>query len=151
MSPPTPDPTVTPIDFSQTALAQPYSRFYAKVIDNLFTPAECADLLALAQSSDGESDPWSPAGLSAGADGKQTVHSNFRNSDRVLVVDAEAARQIYEKLKPYVEEIHDIRPEGHWATITGRIGMKHAPAWTLVGYVPHFTTAPQIYTYFVSS
>jgi len=139
----TPNPTVTPIDFSQTALAQQYSLFYAKVIDDLFTPAECADLLALAQSSDGESDPWSPAGLSAGTDGKQTVHSNFRNSDRVLVFDTEVAQRIYEKLKPYVEEIHEIRPEGQWATITGKIGRKHAPTWTLVGYVPFFTTAIQ--------
>ena len=140
-----PNPTVTPIDFSQTALAQPYSLFYAKVIDNLFTPTECANLLALAQSSDGESDSWSPAGLTTGTDGRQTVHSNFRNSDQVLVFDMEVAQRIYDKLKPYVEEIHEVHPEGKWAAITGKIGRKDAPTWVLVGYVPFFTTATQIW------
>jgi hypothetical protein len=127
---------VTPIDFAQTTLARPYGSFYAKVIDNLFTPSECADLLALAQSSstDSEADPWLPAGLStAHADGKQTVHSDFRNSDRVLVFDIEAAQRIYDKLRPFVEELHEIRPDGPWASITGKVGSKQAPTWTLAG------------------
>lgn len=47
----------TIIDFSSTALSSNYGNFFAKVIDNVFTPAECASLISLASC---ETD-WSPA------------------------------------------------------------------------------------------
>ncbi|KAG5646020.1 hypothetical protein DXG03_004622 [Asterophora parasitica] len=123
-----PQVSVTPIDFAQTPLAGSYSAFYAKVIDGLFTPADCARLLSLASTGGG----WQPAGLST-RNGAQTVHADFRNSDRVLVIDDAHATWIYEKLGPYVEEIHEIAPEGRWGSLTGRPGKKQGPTWSLSG------------------
>ena len=121
---------VTPIDFSQTPLATPYSPFYAKIIDNVFTPNECADLIALASSAG----DWSPAGLSAEGP-TQTVHTNFRNSDRVLVINDEVSSRIYEKLRPLVDEICEIAPGSRWSCITSRPGKNQGPTWKMVRLV----------------
>ena len=121
---------ITPIDFSQTPLATPYSSFYAKIIDNVFTPNECADLIALA-SSTGD---WSPAGLSAEGP-TQTVHTNFRNSDRVLVINDEVSSRIYDKLRPLVDEICEIAPGSRWSCITTRPGKAQGPTWKMVRLV----------------
>ena len=121
---------ITPIDFSQTPLATPYSPFYAKIIDNVFTPNECADLIALA-SSTGD---WSPAGLSAEGP-TQTVHTNFRNSDRMLVINDEVSSRIYEKLRPLVDEISEIAPGSRWSCITARPGKAQGPTWKMVRLV----------------
>jgi hypothetical protein len=53
-------PTVQPIDFAATALAQ-YSGFYATVIDDIdfLTPAECQHLRDLAASTG----KWKPEAL----------------------------------------------------------------------------------------
>ncbi|KAF8073982.1 hypothetical protein FPV67DRAFT_1666725 [Lyophyllum atratum] len=126
--------TVTPIDFAQTSLADPYGLFYAKIIDGLFTPTDCERLLALASSSNG----WQPAGLSTRGT-EQTVHAGFRNSDRVLVIDDEHSAWIYEKLRPYVEEIHEIVPDGRWGCITGKAGKTQGPTWSLTGVNPRLS------------
>ncbi|KAJ7143616.1 hypothetical protein C8R43DRAFT_891497 [Mycena crocata] len=130
-------PTVQPIDFSSTALKQSYSGFYATVIDDLLTPAECDTLRELA-SSTGD---WQPAGMSAGAD-TQTVHSNFRNSDRVLRIDVETADMIYERLRPLVPELHVLSPDGEWGGITGKPGKpgkSQRPTWKMVRVNPRLS------------
>ncbi|RDB14566.1 hypothetical protein Hypma_016387 [Hypsizygus marmoreus] len=127
--------TVTQNDFAQTPLSSVYTPFYAKIIDNVFTPAECASLVSLAASCP---DGWKPAGLSTGA-AEQTVHSNFRNSDRVLVFNTAEAEKIYAKLWPYVEEIYEIPPGGRWGCITGKVGKKQGPTWTLAGVNPRLS------------
>ncbi|KAG6816813.1 hypothetical protein H0H87_002656 [Tephrocybe sp. NHM501043] len=121
---------VTSIDFSQTALAGTYNPFYAKVIDNLFTPEECAHLLDVASSKDG----WKPAELSTST--KYAVHTDFRHNDSIYLVDESQAAWVYEKLRPYVEEIHEISSEGRWSCITNRPGKKPnlTPTWSLTGY-----------------
>ncbi|KAF9262988.1 hypothetical protein L218DRAFT_866634 [Marasmius fiardii PR-910] len=115
------------IDFSSTSLASCYAGFYAKVLDNVFTAAECAELIQLAASQPGG---WKPAGLSAREE-QQTVHRNFRNSERVIVIDEGVSQKIYEKLKPLVEEIAIIEPKGPLACITGKVGRKQGPTWVL--------------------
>jgi len=127
--------TITPIDFAHTSLVGAYNGFYAKVVDGLFNQADCERLLAVASSSSGG---WRPAGLSTRGT-EQTVHTEFRNSDRVLVVDDEHARWIYEKLRPYVEEIHDIAPDGQWGCITGKAGRTQGPTWSLTGVNPRLS------------
>jgi len=122
--------TIIPIDFSQTPLATSYSAFYAKIIDNVFTPKECADLIALASSAGN----WSPAALSAEGP-TQTVHTDFRNSDRVLVINDEVSSRIYEKLKPLVDEICEIAPGSRWSCITARLGKQQGPTWKMVRLV----------------
>ncbi|KAG6919242.1 hypothetical protein DXG01_008038 [Tephrocybe rancida] len=129
-----PNITITAIDFSQTSLSGTYNPFYAKVIDNLFTPEDCARLLDFASSNDG----WKPAGLSAGG-AEQTVHTDFRNSDHVKVVDEHQAAWVYEKLRPYVEEIHEIMPESRWGCINSRAGKKQGPTWSLAGVHPRLS------------
>ncbi|KAK7037251.1 hypothetical protein VNI00_011242 [Paramarasmius palmivorus] len=118
---------VRQIDFSSTTLTC-YAGFYAKIVDNVFTPAECAELIELAAS---QSEGWKPAGLSAEKD-HQTVHSDFRNSDRALVFNERLAKTIFDRLKPAVEEeLGLIEPRGRWGGITGKIGRKQGSIWQL--------------------
>jgi hypothetical protein len=79
-------PNVQPIDFAATALAQ-YSGFYATVIDDFLTPAECQHLRDLAASTG----KWKPAALGP----TRSIHTSFRNSDQVLRIDMETADMIY--------------------------------------------------------
>ncbi|KIJ96845.1 hypothetical protein K443DRAFT_681993 [Laccaria amethystina LaAM-08-1] len=126
--------TIIPIDFSQTPLATSYSPFYAKILDNVFSPKECADLIALASSAG----DWSPAGLSAEGP-TETVHTNFRNSDRVLVINDEVSSRIYEKLRPLVDEICEIAPRSRWSCITTRPGREKGPTWKMVRINPRLS------------
>ncbi|KAJ6504720.1 hypothetical protein C8R47DRAFT_1103362 [Mycena vitilis] len=130
-------PIVQPIDFAATSLTH-YSGFYATVIDDFLTPAECAELRELA-SSTGE---WQPAGLMTNGT-TQTVHSNFRNSDRVLRVDADTANMIYERLRPLVPELHLITPDSEWASIVGKPAKAGArtqrPSWKMVRVNPRLS------------
>ncbi|KAJ7274125.1 hypothetical protein C8J57DRAFT_1314719 [Mycena rebaudengoi] len=129
-------PTIHPIDFASTELKQ-YSDFYAVVIVDFLTPDECETLRELA-SSTGE---WQPARLSAERE-NQTVHSSFRNSDRVIRVDEETASMIYERLRPLVPEIHLISPNGKWGNITGKPGKNGRsmrPTWKMVRVNPRLS------------
>ncbi|TFK71287.1 hypothetical protein BDN72DRAFT_469734 [Pluteus cervinus] len=121
-------PTVTPIDFSQTPLAKNYTNFYAKIIDDVFTSEECKTIFSTAS----ENDDWKPAGLSAEGP-EPTVHSSFRNSDRILRIDDTLGAMIYERLRPHVEELYEITPGSEWAGIVGKAGKKQGPTWKLVG------------------
>jgi len=46
---------------------------------------------------------------------------------------------IYERLKPYVEELYEIAPGSKWAGITGKAGRKQGPTWKLVGVNPRLS------------
>jgi hypothetical protein len=121
-------PTITPIVFAETALGG-YAGFYATILDDVFTPEECRSLLSLAVTSQ----RWRPAGLAAEAE-EQTVHSDFRNSEQIVYIDAEAAERIYQRLLPLVEEdIGELPVGGKWDGITGKKGRKQGPTWKLTG------------------
>ncbi|KDR83068.1 hypothetical protein GALMADRAFT_113235 [Galerina marginata CBS 339.88] len=123
-----PKSRVHPINFSETQLDR-YAGFYATILDDVFTPEECRDLLSLATKFA----TWLPAGLSAEGP-TQTVHSNFRNSERILHIDAEASNMVYERLLPLVEhDLGEIAVGGRWEGITGKTGRKQGPKWKLVG------------------
>ena len=120
-------PIVTPINFGDTTLSH-YDGFFATVLDDVFTQEECSSLLSLATVS-----AWSPAGLSAGGP-MQTVHSDFRNSERILYINSEPANMIYERLRPLVEnDIGEIKVGGQWDGVTGKKGRKQGSGWKLVG------------------
>lgn len=53
----------------------------------------------------------------------------------MLVIDGAEAAKIYYKLRPYVEEIHEISPDGPWGCITGKLGKKQGPTWVMAGFV----------------
>lgn len=121
-------PTINPIVFSETPLRH-YAGYYATVLDDVFTPEECQSLLMQATKSSS----WTPAGLSAEGP-SQTVHKNFRNSERILYIDSDTSRRIYERLRPLVEEeLGEIKVGGKWDGITGKHGRKQGPTWKLVG------------------
>lgn len=80
--------TYNRIDFSKTPLPQ-YAGLYAVVLDNVLSPAECTELIKLAQLSAGagepgvESDGWQPAMVNAGSRG-EFLATDYRNSDRII-------------------------------------------------------------------
>jgi hypothetical protein len=121
-------PTITPINFADTTLVH-YDGYFAAVLDDVFTQEECSSLLSLASASA----PWFPAGLSAEGP-TQTVHSDFRNSERILYINSEPANMIYERLRPLLEnDIGEIKVGGRWDGVTGKKGRKQGPGWKLVG------------------
>ncbi|KAI0837161.1 hypothetical protein F5Y06DRAFT_92930 [Hypoxylon sp. FL0890] len=86
--------TATRIDFSQTPLADHYSPYFAIVIDNLLTPAECAALLA-----------------SAGSDWKTlSKGDSWRECERILSVSPAWARALSERITRHLpEEVKALR------------------------------------------
>ncbi|KIL66734.1 hypothetical protein M378DRAFT_74530 [Amanita muscaria Koide BX008] len=125
------------VDFSaqSAGLAKHYRDFYAIVIDDAFSAEECRALVDQATAASG---PWSPAGLSAHAT-VQTVHSEFRNSERIIHIDEDSANKIYDRLYPLLGDIHEITPSSQWSRITGREGQKQRPTWKLVGVNPRLS------------
>ncbi|RPB02529.1 hypothetical protein L873DRAFT_1801964 [Choiromyces venosus 120613-1] len=102
-------PTATRIDFNQTPLAEVYGdpkNYFAIIIDNAFTPAECDELIALAESSG----PWIPAAKNV----------DIRDSLRIRRVDAENARMIFERVEPFLGEVR--RPGKELEHMTGKNG-----------------------------
>lgn len=120
-------PTKTPIDFSQIPGFSSYSDFYSVVLDNVFTPNECRHFLSLAT----QDSSWTPAGLSTNKP-VQTVHKDFRNSDRILRIDADASHFIFERIYPLVkDDVDRISVGSKWECITGKKGRKQGPEWAL--------------------
>jgi hypothetical protein len=118
-------------DWSTTPLAPYYNGFYLKVLDNFFTSEECAALIALAESDDS----WKQAAVHYGLGAHQNyVNTDYRNSERILRFDHQAAETIYQRLLPYVQELVEIKPGDQWEGIVGQAGLVSG-TWKLVGYV----------------
>ena len=118
-------------DWSTTPLARFYNGFYLKVLDNFFTSEECAALIALAES---DSD-WKQAAVHYGLGANENyVNTDYRNSERILRFDHEAAEKIYQRLLPYVQELVEIKPGDEWERIIDQPGHVKG-TWKLVGYV----------------
>ena len=121
-------------DWSTTPLARFYDGFYLKVLDNFFTSEECAALIALAESDDN----WKQAAVHYGMGADENyVNTDYRNSERILRFDHEAAEKLYQRLLPYVQELVEIKRGDKWESIVGSPGRVKG-TWKLVGYV----TAP---------
>jgi len=123
--------TASVLDWSTTPLAQDYAGHYVKIIDDVFSAEECAALIALAES-DAE---WTQAAVHYGTGPTQNyVDKDYRNSERILRFDKEAADKLYEKLLPYIPEIVKIEKGSEWE---GVVGAKKSVkgTWTMVGYV----------------
>lgn len=123
---------VAPIfDFSNTPLANDYKGFYVKVLDDVFTPEECDELIALAESDQ----EWAQAAVHYGLLPNQNrVDIDYRNSLRILRFDHEAADKIYRRLLPYIQELVKIEAGGEWEGVVGRKGRVEG-TWDLVGCV----------------
>ncbi|KAF8880310.1 hypothetical protein BD779DRAFT_1788645 [Infundibulicybe gibba] len=99
--------SVPPIfDFSATPLAKDYAGFYIKVIDDVFTPQECADLIVLAESDS----KWEQAAVHYGLGPEQKyVNTEYRNSERILRFDHQAAEKMFQRLLPMVPELVQVK------------------------------------------
>ncbi|EUC59245.1 2OG-Fe(II) oxygenase family protein [Rhizoctonia solani AG-3 Rhs1AP] len=86
------------LDFVQLGLPE-YKHKFAMVIDNLFTPQDCARYLAKVESEH----EWKTAGV-----GALVVDTSYRNSSRILFDDQELASEMFAKLRPYLEEIEHV-------------------------------------------
>lgn len=118
-------------DFSQTPLARDYDGFYVKIIDDVLTPEECANLIALAESDH----QWIQAAVNYGLrPDQQAVDLDYRNSKRIIRFDHEAAAMIYQRLLPYIPELVQINPGDDWEGVVGTRG-RVQETWDLVGYV----------------
>jgi hypothetical protein len=53
----------------------------------------------------------------------------------VLVFNEETAAMVYERLRPYLEEIHEIAPGERWACVTGKAERKQGPTWRMTRWV----------------
>ncbi|KAG9050989.1 hypothetical protein FS837_000654 [Tulasnella sp. UAMH 9824] len=109
-SPGDPAPVVVyKIDWSAVGFPE-YKGKFALVLDNVFSPAECAKLLEAAESAG----TWSVAKVHADPEtGIETgfVDMRYRNSGRIMLDDFELSDWILNKLRPYIEEIEFV-PSG---------------------------------------
>ncbi|KAK0626882.1 hypothetical protein B0T14DRAFT_511252 [Immersiella caudata] len=93
--------TITRIDFANSPLPE-YTDHHAYILDNVLSPSECAELLALAEASvadvskaeDGS--PWRRAMVALGA-GYEVFSPNYRNSDRLIWDRQEVIDRIWER------------------------------------------------------
>ncbi|CAE6458432.1 unnamed protein product [Rhizoctonia solani] len=90
------------LDFVKLGLPE-YEQKFAMVIDNLFTPEDCARFVAKVESEK----EWEAAAVNIAANA-QIVDTSYRNSSRILYDNEELANEIYEKLKPYLKDIGQI-------------------------------------------
>ncbi|CAE6441742.1 unnamed protein product [Rhizoctonia solani] len=99
-NPDAPPPVVAHrLDFVKLGLPE-YEHRFAMVIDNLFTPEDCARYVAKVESEK----EWEQAAVNTAANA-QVVDTSYRNSSRILYDTEELAGEIFEKLKPYLKDI----------------------------------------------
>lgn len=89
------------IDFSQTPIPN-YTNSYAVILDNVLTSAECADLLAAAETHG--KGQWERAMINVGG-GRQALYTEVRNCGRIVWDDHEIVARIWERCEPHVREI----------------------------------------------
>jgi hypothetical protein len=124
--PPAPSPNepapivVHKIDFTAFDLPE-YAPRYALVIDNLFTPADCARIVAEAES-DGRS--WQQAVINGATEDQQYLDTSYRNGSRILYDSHRLAGEILEKLRPHLGDIEQtkVNPAQHSPRPTGNMG-----------------------------
>ncbi|QRV81987.1 2OG-Fe(II) oxygenase family protein [Ceratobasidium sp. AG-Ba] len=87
------------LDFVELGLPE-YENKFAMVIDNLFTPEDCARYVAAAEASK----QWEVAAINGGQD-LQYVDTTYRNSSRIMLDDHALCGEILEKLRPYLKDI----------------------------------------------
>lgn len=102
------------IDFTKAGLPE-YANSFAVAIENLVTPAECAALLAAAEStSDGD---WEQAMVNIGG-GRQRTILETRNCGRIIWDDVELASRLRNRIMPHLpEEIITLKDN---AGVTGK-------------------------------
>jgi hypothetical protein len=106
---PEPEVEVTRVDFSKTECSE-FKAAYAVILDNVLSPAECAQLISLAeQSSGGEAGngKWERAMVNIG-NNKQALYTDVRNCDRLIWDDHDIVDRIWQRCRPHVSEIESL-------------------------------------------
>ena len=108
-TPSKPIPTAQRLDFSTTALAAHYSSCFALIIDNVYTPAECAAIAASVTPENG----WAPI----------EFHGHgTRNHERLFLDDAVTAAELWARVLPFVPAtVTSVGPTGAWASIVAGV------------------------------
>ncbi|KAF5376415.1 hypothetical protein D9615_008584 [Tricholomella constricta] len=114
------------LDLTATPIANDYPNCYIKVLDDIFTPEECASFIALAESDD----QWQTAMVSTATGDR--VALEYRNSNRILRFDHKTAEQIHQRLLPHIQELIEIKPGGDWEGVVGVPG-RVSGTWKLLG------------------
>lgn len=86
------------IDFSKTELSE-YAGSFALLIHNVLTPAECKDLIHVAESTA----KWEQAMINIG-NGRQTLALNTRNCDRIIMDDEILSRKLLDRILPHLPD-----------------------------------------------
>ncbi|KAL5333004.1 hypothetical protein BJX70DRAFT_85562 [Aspergillus crustosus] len=110
------------IDFATTEPPLPeYKRYFAAVIDNALTEAECKELLRLAEASTGNNtDPWERALINVG-NGRQKLSEESRKCGRIIFDTPELAGKLLTRLQPFLQELGIDRLENR-PLLTGLAG-----------------------------
>jgi hypothetical protein len=100
---PAADITVKRIDWSQTPLPK-YEGFYAVILDNVLTPAECDEMRRYAEAS--HPDGWERAMVNIGG-GKQRLMTEERHCGRIIWDSQDVAERVWKRIEhiPEVQEI----------------------------------------------
>ncbi|EIT82387.1 hypothetical protein AO1008_08537 [Aspergillus oryzae 100-8] len=120
-APPPPNATIKKLDFTKTTPPIPaYKNHFAAIIDNALTPAECNQLLHLAEQSiapqnksdpDPGNTPWDRALLNVG-NGKQVKATGFRNCGRIIYDSPDIADRLLNRLLPFLRECDIVQISG---------------------------------------
>jgi hypothetical protein len=121
-------------DFSATPLPE-YSHSYCKVIDDVFTPDECASLIALAESDT----QWVQAAVHYGLGSTDNyVDTSYRNSERILRFDNKAAEQLFHKLLPLIPELMELKAGAPYSDAIAGTRVLRNFKYKLHGYINIF-------------
>lgn len=113
------------IDFTQTNPPLPgYANYFAAVIDDILTPAECGELIHQAEASThrNPSEPiWERAMINVGS-GKQALATDTRNCGRIIHDSPELASRLLARLQPFLRTygLDTIADNTHVTGLRGR-------------------------------
>lgn len=107
---PGPEVSVTRVEFAQTQCPE-FAGSYAVVLDNVLSPAECTQLIHLAeQSSGGEpgNGKWERAMVNIGGN-QQKLITDVRNCDRIIWDNHVIVDRIWQRCRPHVPEVENLK------------------------------------------
>lgn len=124
--PPPSNMTAKQVDFSKTSLPQ-YSGYYAVVIDNVLSPAECQAWIDASEATTEPKGTWERAMVNIGG-GQQKMIEDIRNCGRIIWDSQDMVNRLWSRLAtlPEVEAITKLKNMPH---ITGAGPAKRGEVW----------------------
>ncbi|KAL4804245.1 hypothetical protein BDV18DRAFT_28925 [Aspergillus unguis] len=116
------------IDFATTDPPLPeYTRWFAAIIDNALTEAECTELIRQAEASTPDGS-WDRALINAGG-GRQVLSVDSRHCGRIILDSPELTEKLQARLAPFLKELGIDRLEDR-PFVTGLAGRKKTYRFT---------------------